>query len=104
MPEPAAPPVVDGNLFAAYLARLAMRPPVNVVYPSGAFMTPILFLMAITLNIFTGEEISRTMQAGPFKTEPECQAANLATGFQHPDGAGRIIVYNCVALAAAGTT
>lgn len=63
-----------------------------------------LFLMAITLNIFSGEEISRTVQAGPFKTEIECEQANIATGFQHPDGAGRITVYNCVALTGGDST
>ncbi len=61
-------------------------------------MTTVLFLMAITLNIFTGDEISRTMVSGPYKTDLECEQANIATGFQKPDGAGRITVYNCVQL------
>jgi hypothetical protein len=61
-------------------------------------MTPILFLMAITLNIFSGEEISRTMVSGPYKTDLECEQANFATGFQKPDGSGRITVFNCVQM------
>ncbi len=58
----------------------------------------VLFLMAITLNIFSGDEISRTVVSGPYKTLDECEAVQFPTGFQHPDGAGRITVYNCVAL------
>ncbi len=67
-------------------------------------MTTVLFLMAITLNIFSGEEISRTVASGPYKTELECEQANFATGFQHPDGAGRVTIYNCVSLGGADHT
>jgi hypothetical protein len=61
-------------------------------------MTTVLFLMAITLNIFTGEEINRTEMSGPYKTLDECERAQFQTGFQKPDGAGRIVVPMCVAL------
>jgi hypothetical protein len=54
--------------------------------------------MAITLNIFTGEEISRSEMSGPYKTLLECEQAQFLTGFQKPDGAGRITVPTCVAL------
>lgn len=66
-------------------------------------MTLVLFLMAITLNISTGEETSRTMVSGPFKTDIECEQANIATGFQHPVD-GNITVYNCVQLSAPDRT
>jgi hypothetical protein len=67
-------------------------------------MTTVLFLMAITLNIFTGEEISRTELSGPYKTLDECEQAQFVTGFQRPDGAGRITVPMCVALTGGQTT
>lgn len=67
-------------------------------------MNVVFFVMAITLNIFSGDELSRTVQAGPFKTELECEQAQFPTGFQKPDGAGRIVVYNCVALSGGPST
>lgn len=54
--------------------------------------------MAITINIFSGEEISRTLMSGPYKTSIECERAQFVEGFQKPDGAGRITVPMCVSI------
>ncbi len=67
-------------------------------------MTPaVLFLMAITLNVKTGEEMHRTMVSGPYKTVLECERANFATGFQKP-AKGKITIFNCVQLAGGTST
>jgi hypothetical protein len=66
-------------------------------------MPVVLFLMAITLNVVTGEETARTMVSGPYKTDLECEQANVATGFQHPVD-GQITVFNCVQLTAPDQT
>jgi len=57
--------------------------------------------MAITLNMRTGEEVSRTMLSGPFKTELECTQAQFDPAnpqFQYPKADGTVTVFNCIAL------
>ncbi len=66
-------------------------------------MPVVLFLMAITLNAVTGEETGRTMVSGPYKTDLECEQAEVVTGFQHPKD-GKITVFNCVQLVAPDQT
>lgn len=63
--------------------------------------TLVTFLMAITLNMRTGEEVSRTMLAGPFKTELECAQAQFDPKhpqFQYPKADGTVTVLNCVSV------
>lgn len=69
--------------------------------------TVVIFLMAITLNMQTGEEVSRTMLSGPFKTEVECAQAQFDPAnpqFQYPKADGTVMVLNCVALAGGDNT
>ena len=61
--------------------------------------TVIVFLVAITLNMRTGEEVARTQLAGPFKTELECRQAQFDPKFpqfQYPKEDGTVTVINCV--------
>lgn len=70
-------------------------------------MTAVVFLMAITLNMQTGVEVSRTMLDGPFKTDTECAQAQfnpVHPQFQYPKVDGTVTVINCVELEGGATT
>ncbi len=69
--------------------------------------TVVVFLMAITLNMRTGEEVSRTQVDGPFKTELECTQAQFDPkhpAFQYPKKDGTVTVLNCVSISGGENT
>lgn len=58
-------------------------------------MQPIvLFLMAITMDSHTGEQLSATTMGAPFDSVEACSAAQQKTGTQQPKD-GKITVYQC---------
>lgn len=56
-------------------------------------MEPI-YLMLITLNIHSGEEISRKIETGPFDTPNICAMQSVGEPAEYPNG-DTIVVHEC---------
>jgi hypothetical protein len=62
-----------------------------------------IFLMSLTLNAQTGEELARHVESGPYKSVEECSVVQIKTGITRPTVApttGKLVVvrHECVLL------